>query len=66
MQRYGRRVRQLPELLHGSQDGGDIAVGTKAADHGGGYARRDRMPVQLVARVDVGDMNLDLRAFEYL
>ena len=60
-------VRQLcPSFLHGGQDRGDVSVGAETADHGGGSARRDRMPVQFVPRVNVRDVNLDLRSFEDL
>jgi len=67
VQRCRNRIRQLPQPLHGRQDGRDISVRTKTADHGGGSARRNRMPVcSFVSRVNIGDMDLDFRAFEYL
>jgi hypothetical protein len=66
MQRRRNLIGQLAQPLHRSQNRGDISVRTETADDGGGSARRDRMPVQLIPGVNIRDMNLDFWSFEYL
>src|SRR5262245_23364914 len=54
------------EHLLGRLQAQDIAVGPGAADDACGDAGDDRVPVQLIPGVDVGDVHLDNRAVEGL
>src|SRR5947209_8854765 len=60
------RVRKLSEPLNDRENRGDITIWSEATDDRGGRTRCDGVAVQLIPRVDVGNMYLDLRAIEDL